>query len=179
MSSQAEEHEDPAVEAALYALLGRLLAAEVDAEFLAVLRSPGVAEVFERAVPACLVEFDLEDAAAEYCRLFVLPGGVPAVAGAWLPGEEPNRAAGIAGLVANLKSELQLELPQDLPPDHAGLLLPLLAWLTGHQADAADDFIDAALRPWLASFARALAGRSNLPLYRAVGKLLIVCVNDW
>jgi TorA maturation chaperone TorD len=162
----------PDPEAALYALLGRLFAAEIDAEFLAVLKgTPELLAVFETIAPGCL-DIDLEEAATEYCRLFVLPRGVPAVASAWLPGSDPNRAAPIVGLVYNLKSTLELSLPAELPPDHAGVLLPLMAWLLDKQPEAAADFQIVALNPWLEAFANALAEKAQLPVYRAIAKIL-------
>ena len=90
----------PSPEASLYALLGRLVASEIDPDLMAVLRTPGVLETFENIAPGCLDGFDQEAAVVEFCRLFVLPGGVPAVAAAWLPGSDPNRSVAITGLVA-------------------------------------------------------------------------------
>jgi len=156
----------------MYALLGRLFSSEIDHDLLVVLRSASIREVFETTEPGCLDDFDPEAAAAEYCRLFVLPKGVPAVAAAWLPGSDPNKSAGIIGLVLNLQSTLELNLPAALPPDHAGTLLPIMAWLLENQPEAAGDFQRVSLEPWLGQFAAALGEKTELPIYRVVSAIL-------
>ena len=162
----------PNQNAALYALLGRIFAKEIDPHFLKLLSATSeLSEVLNSIAPGCL-ELDLEEAAAEYCRLFILPRGVPAVASAWLPGNDPNVAAPIVGLVHNLQSTLQLSLPNELPPDHAGLLLPLMAWILDNQPDAAPEFHAVALTPWLHAFASALELKAQLPIYQAIAKIL-------
>ena len=162
----------PSAEASLYALLGRLFAAEIDLDLLAILQSHGIQESFDAIEPGCLDQFDQESAAAEFCRLFVLPNGVPAVAAAWLPGSDPNKFAAIAGLVLNLQSKLDLSLPAELPLDHAGTLLPIMAWLLENQSETAGDFQRIALDPWLGQFASALGEMTELPIYRAIAAIL-------
>lgn len=162
----------PDSEASLYALLGRLVAAEIDPDLMAVLRTPGIYETFDKMEPGCLDEFDHEAAAVEFCRLFVLPGGVPAVAAAWLSENDPNRSVGITGLVNSLVSELELSVPRELPLDHAGILLSIMAWLLENQPEAATDFQQTALGPWVGQFAGALEDGTELPIYRATAIIL-------
>ncbi len=162
----------PDAEASLYALLGRFFAAEIDRDLFETLQVPDIRETFEKIEPGCTACFDEEAAAAEFCRLFVLPKGTPAVAGAWLKGTGSPNSTAIVGLVLNLRSALDLDLPDHLPPDHAGVLLPLMAWLLDHQPDAAADFREQALAPWVAPFAAALQEKAELPLYRVVAKIL-------
>ena len=162
----------PSPEASLYALLGRLVASEIDPDLMAVLRTPGVLETFENIAPGCLDGFDQEAAVVEFCRLFVLPGGVPAVAAAWLPGSDPNRSVAITGLVNALVSKLELSVPPDLPLDHAGILLSIMPWLLEKQPEASDDFQQTARDPWIGRFARALEHGAELPIYRAMAIIL-------
>ena len=162
----------PNADAALYALLSRLLASEIDLDFHALLSSPEIREILEKVEPSCLDPFDQEMAASEYCRLFVLPNGVPPVASAWLPRSEPNHSVAIVGLVHRLQSALDLSLPTELPPDHAGTLLAIMSWLLDNQPDTAIDFQRSALAPWLGHFAGALQKEAKLPIYRATGAIL-------
>jgi TorA maturation chaperone TorD len=164
-------------EASLYNLLARLLSTEIDADFLALLHTPDIREIFEQIHPNCL-NIDLEEAATEYCRLFILPRGVPALASAWLPGDDPNKAAPIVGLVHNLKSTLTLSLPEDQLPDHAAVLLPLMAWLLDNQPEAAKDFHALALCPWIPAFATALKKKAKLPIYQATAEILRALEED-
>lgn len=79
-----------------------------------------------------LYERLLEDAAGEFCQLFVLPNGVSPLASAWLPGGDPNRAAGLAAVTRALRAEGQLELPDALgvlPDDHVSVVLALGSWM--------------------------------------------------
>lgn len=154
-------------EASLYNLLARLLSTEIDADFLTLLQSEDIRGIFEQIHPGCL-NIDFDDAATEYCRLFILPKGVPALASAWLSGEN----AVIPTLVHHLESTLQLSLPGDQRPDSAAVLLPLMAWLIENQAEASADFKAIALDPWIPAFAEALHEQANLPIYQVTAKLL-------
>jgi len=173
-----EDIQGPGIEAALLTLLGRLFAGEIDAELLDVLRTEGVREVFEQIEPACIDGIDLEDTAAEYCRLFVLPNGVAPVAGAWLGTDDPDAASAVAGLVQNIEKALELELPKDIPPDHAGTVLPLWGWLMENQPAGVEDFAGIAAAPWLPKFAEALEAGAEIPLYRVAGKLVAAYFAD-
>ncbi len=162
----------PSAEASLYTLLGRILSSEIDAGLLAVLQSEGIRETLEKIEPGSLESLCLETAATEFCRLFVLPNGVPPAAAAWFPEPNSDDAIQIGILVHNLQAELDLELPAGLPPDHAGTILAIMGWLSENQPPAAVEFRHTALAPWIGSFANALGRSTTVPFYRAVAAIL-------
>jgi TorA maturation chaperone TorD len=169
MTSPAKEAE---FKSALLALTGRLLADEIDEELLEVLRSPGIAEMFEDIDPGCL-EIDLEEAATEYHRLFVPPEGSEPAASSWLPDSGSVNTETIEDLVDEIAMTLCLSLPDDLPLDHASVLLPMLGWMVENQPDSVPEFFESTLMPWLSPFAKALEDGARLPIYQATGEILM------
>ena len=162
MSEEAE------LESAILALLGRLLAEEIDAELLEVLHTSGIAEIFEDIEPGCL-KVELNAATAEYQRLFTPPEGKFPVASNWASGSDDGE---IVELVEDIEATLGLNLPRDLPLDHASVLLPLMGWLVENQPTATSQFFEVAFKPWLSQFAAALSDNAELPIYRATARLL-------
>lgn len=171
--------------AAILSLLSRVLLTEVDDDLLDDLAREDVGEVLEVLEPGVGREIEAarKDAQArealdvEYCRLFVLPGGVPPHAAAWA-GDDPSAArVGYGERLGSLLDVLELRL-QDFgqgraPGDHVGIALALAA--VAHTRDAEGDVAVAVLdllRPWGPKFAEALAGRSEARLYAAAGRLL-------
>lgn len=173
--------------AGILSLLSRLLLEEVDVRLLEELSREEVRGGLEALEPGVGGEIAAarEDAAArealdvEYCRLFVLPGGVPPYAAAWAAADDDPSAARFAHgeRLGTLLDVLGLRL-QDfgrgrVPADHAGIALALAA--VAHAKDAEGDVAASALdllRPWGARFAAALAARSEARLYAAAGRLL-------
>lgn len=168
MTSPSQEAE---FKSALLALTGRLLADEIDEELLEVLHTPGIAEVFEDIETGCL-ELDLEEAAAEYHRLFVPPEGVEPTASSWLQDSDGENTVDIEELVDEIATTLCLNLPDDLPLDHASVLLPLMGWMVENQPGTVSEFFESTLMPWLSHFSKSLEDRARLPLYRATGEIL-------
>lgn len=174
--------------APLYSLFSLLLLAELDEESRAVLAEPVVAEVFERAGPG--TEAWLREpwtqarerrAREEFARLFLLPGGAPPFASAWIDG--PLEALG--GQLATLMSRALEALGREplerepwgrLPLDHAGLLFDVVssAMATGDaEAVAVAAHLDRELLgDWVGRFGAALASRAELPVYVALGRIL-------
>ena len=171
--------------AAILSLLSRLLVREVDEPLLAHLCRPEIAEVLEALEPGVGAEIARaerdpgvrEELDVEYCRLFLLPGGVSPFALAWA-GVEAGAAR--ATLQAEIGERLDLLglRPGDhglgnLPLDHVGVLLALAAVAEVRDPDgtAAADTREL-LRPWGRRFAEALEGAAASGLYRAVARLL-------
>ncbi len=121
-----------------------------------------------------------EQAAVDYCTLFVLPKGVSPMAGAWLgQGDREPNGVHIQTVVSSLSARVGFPLPESLaaaPPEHAGLLL----FLGGQLACATDSelskeaipFLKTTLCPWFARFSQALARSTVSPFYSKVGQLL-------
>ncbi|HEY5622825.1 MAG TPA: molecular chaperone TorD family protein [Gammaproteobacteria bacterium] len=171
-----------ALEASALALIGRVLAAEIDEGLLALLRDRAVATLFARCEPDCdrvlagpWGAAQYEAAHVEYCRLFVVPQLASPRAGSWLSAEDASGGVAIPDLVDALVEAVELELPADLaalPRDHVAVLLGIAAWLTEHRHPAAREFIDRTLAPWVGRFSGALATRAESPIYRACGRFL-------
>lgn len=151
---------------------------------LEVLRRDEVTRVLDSAAPGFAdyvardwSESDFEEEAEEFCRLFVLPDGARAQAGAWLPAHESHRAANIDALCRRVTGTLGLTLPpqiSELPPDHASPLLLIAAWLIDHDPRASIEFIEQAIGPWSDSFCDALASKAESPLYKAAAEVMRV-----
>lgn len=180
--------------APLYAFCADLLLHELDAPRFAALSQPHVCETLDRAAPGFLSwqaagfgparEAELR---SEYARLFLLPGGTPPFASAWIDGEREALGAQLATLVTRALEALGRERVRaepwgELPLDHAGLLFDLV--VSGVEAgDAGGRAVAAhveeeAITPWLAAFGRALAERATAPPYVALGRLLVSLAGD-
>jgi TorA maturation chaperone TorD len=182
---------DSASEAAAMTFLARLFASEIDAELLAALRVPGLKAglaAFDPGVEAALDADwgpkEYEEAATEFCELFVLPNGVAPIASAWLPGDDPNRAAALASVTHALREQGGLELPVSLarlPQDHVSVVLALGSWMLS-EVEARQDsetLLEAVFLPWAPRFARALEERSRHPIYAASARAtLALCDRD-
>jgi TorA maturation chaperone TorD len=169
----------------LMQLLGRLLVEELNPELIDILTQPDVLAVFGQADPDCVAYLSqtwdaaaYEQAAVDYCHLFILPKGVAPMASAWTENAE-NLSIQIQQSVASLRTSVDLALPEAfgaLPEEHAGLLL----FIAGRLAFAEDPdireqappFLQATAASWLGKFSDALAGSTTGPFYRSVGILL-------
>ncbi len=174
--------------APLYGFCADLLLHEIDPARLAVLSQPQVCEVLDRAAPgyrswqtAGWSPARESELRSEYARLFLLPGGTPPFASAWIDGEREALGAQLATLVTRALEALGRERVRaepwgELPLDHAGLLFDLV--VSGVQAgDARGRAVAAhveeeAITPWIATFGRALAEQAASPPYVALGHLL-------
>lgn len=166
-------------------LFGALLTRELDPPLLAVLADPEVRDGFERAAPGAAAaitrprdEADVEADAAEYARLFVVPGGVSPRASAWLASAVDGGPAAIGARVRAYEDALGAERSEELrslPDDHAALgLLLTAAALRGDEGSraAARQLFEELLVPWLLAFGEALEAAARDPVYRALGALL-------
>lgn len=171
-----------APDAAALVLLARVFAGEIDDDLLGLLQDRGVVACLEQCEPDCAPVLasrwgpaELEAAAVEYCRLFIVPQVAAPLASAWLAGNGPNAGARIAALVDTLVATAELELPPEiaaLPRDHVAVLLLITAWLMEHRRSVSGDFVERALVPWAGRFAAVVTAQAELPLYRAFGRFL-------
>lgn len=164
-------------------LLGRLLVEELSPELIRILRQPALLEAFG-GMAYLTQEWDAatyEQAAVDYCTLFVLPkGGVSPMAGAWLGGEEREpTGVHIQTVVSSIRARVEFPLPPTLaavPPEHVGLLLFLggqLACATDSElSQEAISFWKSTLCPWVSRFSASLAQTTVSPFYSKVGQLL-------
>ncbi len=176
---------------AVEALLARIFLKEVDAALLRALAEPRVVEVFETLEleferfidPASWDEATFDDHAAEYARLFLLPGGASPYAAAWKSGDDGAVRAALNHEISSLYAALRLE-PIDAgmgnaPSDHVGMLLSLCA--AAGQIDASGDLharARALLEDWAPSFAEKTRSLSTSPIYRAAARVLIALFDD-
>lgn len=172
--------------APIYAWLAPLFAQEIDSDLWATLRTPGVRDLlthvqpdFEPWIAQPLTPELREACAAEYARLFLLPGGVPPFASAWMDGNREQLGAELSVIVLRSCEVLGREPRRaepwgKLPLDHVGLLFDLTS-ISARSADplnreVGNHLAGEMLGEWLVSFGSALGEKANLPLYRALGR---------
>jgi TorA maturation chaperone TorD len=163
-------------EAAVAQLAASLLAHEIDASVLASLQQPETAAILKQIEPsvAPLLEQewtlqDFEDAAVEYCRLFILNPVAPARAAAY----EEKDSLEVAGRIQFMLDSGFLELPErfkTLAPDHIALLLLVYSSLEG---DDSIQFKGDNLA-WVSDFSERLENESQHALYLLAAKILRV-----
>jgi len=167
---------DMTPEAAVAQLAASLFAYEIDASLLASLQQPETAFILQKIEPrvASLLDKewapqDFEDAAVEYCRLFILDPVAPARAAAY---DEKNSLE-VAGRIQFMLDSGFLELPKrfkSLAPDHVALLLLVYSTLLG---DDSIQFKSENLA-WLPDFSARLENECKHPLYLLAAKILRV-----
>ncbi len=171
--------------APIEALLARVFLKEVDADLVAALAQPALADALEALAPGfrafvCDRTWDVaafDDEAAEYARLFLIPGGA-----------SPYAASGAAGAGGTVRAALQQEIavlyetlriaPRafglgNVPSDHIGMLLSLVS--VARQQDRSGGLAAKAmalLTPWAPRFAASVADSTRSPLYCASARLL-------
>lgn len=170
--------------APIYGFLTRLLLYEIDAETWNKLRDPVIVAFFERAQPGfgewiaqSPTPARLETEAEEFARLFLVPGGVPLFASAWLGGDSDRLASDLADFVHEVletigREPVHAEPWGRLPLDHLALWLDLIVATTQETPDLADHLEEQLMGPWVLALGEALEVQSRSPLYRATGALL-------
>ncbi len=170
----------------LYRLIGQCLISELDAPAIEMLRSTQIASVLEKLEPDFEAYVkrdwtakDFEDAAVEYCGLFVLPGGAPLRASSWIAGSEVEHTlvAGVEHVLMSFELSIDQLAVGNLSKDNIGLLLFLAAHLfevdASEQSRFGHDFVTNFVLPWAPVFSEALLAKSHNPVYRAMSLLLV------
>ena len=173
---------------ALHLLLANLFLREADADLLAQLAKPDIADVLELLEPGSRAwlqdttwdEPALDELASEYARLFLLPGGVSPYAVAWMDGEEGNIRARLGDEIGSVMEALRVRPAEmglgNVPSDHIGMLLALTAVaLQTEEAPAGGGLVGRIhdlMRAWAPAFADGLHEKADTPLYRAAARLL-------
>lgn len=124
---------------------------------------PSAAEVLDREWNKAA----FEEAAVEFCRLFILNPAVPARAAAY----EDKNSLEVAGRIQFMLDSGFLEVPErfrSLAPDHVALLLLVESSL--EDADALQFKADNLA--WLPEFSERLRNESKHALYRLVARIL-------
>lgn len=178
---------DTASLAPVYSIAARILLTELDREALEALNEERLLEVLETLRPGCRAYLRdtewtsdaLDDLAAAYCSLFILPGGVVPFAAHWLPGDAAVARDEFAVHVNEVLEALHVR-PSDfgmgnMPTDHIGVLLALqsVAMERGSPADV--ERAGRLLQPWGPVFAAELTRRAagmDAPIYEAAGRLV-------
>ena len=163
-------------EAAVAGLAASLLAQEINRETLASLQSPKIVPLLIEIEPEIETllekdwdEHDFEDAAVEFCRLFILDPKAPARAAAF---EDSNRPV-VASRIQMMIDAGNLNLPeryQSLAPDHIAVLLLVFSSLKEEDGQA---FKEENLF-WLPQFIDRLLSSEEHVLYRLIAKSLEV-----
>jgi len=169
----------------LYRLIGQCLISELDTPAIEMLRSAQISSVLGTLEPDFVAYVkrdwtakDFEDAAVEYCGLFVLPGGAPLRASSWIAGTEVEHTlvAGVEQVLMSFELSIDQLAVGNLSKDNIGLLLLLAAYL--FEVDASEksrfghDFVSNFVLPWAPAFSEALLAKTTNPVYRAMSLLL-------
>ena len=163
-------------------LAATLLATEVTPALLDSLQVPDTRAALSGIEPACadLLErswqsADFENAAVEFCRLFILNPAAPPRAAAWLEEVSGIDALVVAGMMQSWIDDGFLEVEpafSTLPPDHVALLLFVLAEIGRDDPDRAAQFRQDQLDSWLPQFLERLEEESGHPFYTLAAKLV-------
>ena len=168
--------------AGLYLLFAELIHREIDAKLLDLLRQPEVLAGFTELEPSCAdyltrewSESDYENAAVDFCDLFIMPesGSAPRAA-AWLEMGGELTAEAVDSVVNQFITEWKIEVPpsyQYLAYDHLSLIFYLAVVIAEQDEELAEEFEAAVLTPWIGRFGESLKSSSS-PFYRALGVML-------
>lgn len=176
MSAESEKSEmmPEAARADVESFLSRFLVREIDRQFVVQLTESPASELLELLAPGCrayLTNFDYEaeeDAAVEFCRLFIAPATVPPRSAQWMQDPEGLIAA---ELTTQSLAELGMESQENLPSDHLGLLLEILASSRRTDRGILVKQVYAHLNQCLPNFAQKWESEAENPLYLACAKL--------
>ena len=168
-------------DAAVLQLTATLLATEIEPQLLSVLQEPETASALSNIEPACKElltrpweETDFDDAAVEFCRLFILNPAVPPRAIAWMEKDaqaNPVVASRIQTLIDH--GTLRLGPPfQNLPPDHIAVLLLVYSQLAASSQERGKEFVTENLSSWLPQFTSSLRECRTHPIYSLAAKLI-------
>jgi len=176
---------EPMPEATARASVARLIAhfllCEIDEAGLGTLLQPDVLEILGKLEPGCAEYLggdwraaDFEQAAVDYCSLFVLPKGAPPFASAWLGGTPHEHGPRLLALIRQVAGRLEINSGFDnLPADHLGLVLSLWAEAVERQdSEAAATVEMELLQPVVHDFCRAVRDGTQNVFYRGMASLL-------
>ena len=166
-------------------LLARVFLKEADPDLLRALTRAEITEVLELLEPGFTTyvrnagsERELDELAAEFAGLFLLPRGIPPYAASWMEGDEGTVRARLEDQISLLYQSLQME-PADIglgnvPADHIGMLLALTSVALEREASGGLAGRSTALfEAWAPAFAAGVIREAKSPLYRAAARLLI------
>lgn len=176
MPNRINETVDPLAPVAQ--LLAELLSREVDERLLSILRADGVREVLSAGDPelAAALETpwskaDFEAYAVEFCRLFIYPAVAPARPEHWMKTESGEQFSIRRWFEENELPELAPHFAE-LPDTHIAKILAIRAGVGESSKDHAAAYDAEMIAPWVNAFAEALRAKSEMALYRGIGRLL-------
>lgn len=172
----------------------RLLVRELDDETVEALADRSLADALDAYQPGCsgyLARLaadsgpGLQDAATDFCALFVVSKPTCPYASAWLPGTSAETGAAITRSVDDWMTQLAIELAPgawgNIPRDHVAVLAGLVA-LALHQPGpdgvALARTIAASTLGWVPAFADAVCAATGNPLYRAAARMVEHVLGD-
>ena len=156
--SDAPAIADLAERAAVYALLSRLWAAEVDNALLAALESGDLRLAYESAGGRLAVGESLEDLQQDYCRLFIGPQGhMPPVQSVWQEGRFQGDAADSLRQYLDILGITVFEA-DPRPPDHAANILDMFSRVLTSVTESPELQAEPDLGELMASFFEAHVG---------------------
>jgi len=186
MSKESNEEK-----AAIYALLGRIFITELDLpalQALQALQQAEISSVFEKLQTGFQDylnktdwnEQQIEQLAADYCQLFILPqkSGLSLRASHWMSSDAENDLSRLEAVINELDfdSKSCLAGVDNLPSDHLGILLYFISSIYASKRSEirklAKSIIQLVLLPWIFQFTGNLQSHCKNPLYLASAKLL-------
>jgi len=174
---------------AIYALLGRIFISELDRQGLHALKDRAISSVLEKLETGFQEYMDssewdserVEELAAEYCQLFIVPGrsALSLRAGQWMGGEDGHAIERLEVIIRGLEFDGSAGVPgyKKVPDDHLGILLYFLSSVYASSEvnirRLGPSIAGVVLHPWIFRFGEGLLVRTRSPLYAASGKLLL------
>jgi len=189
----SEESQLNAVRAAVYNLLSRLVAMEVDEELVRELGTEDVQSLLNyfaqlgefkphvNTINTYLAKLSDEgyrlELAADYCTLFLMDGkhGVSLYASQYLSSDASDGLFGeIHHEMTAVLSKSQLAMSSDFPEpaDHLAVLLAYMSQICDHEPEVQADFLTRYLGSWLNTFKQQLDREDDRGFYAAVGALI-------
>ncbi len=175
------------VRAVALEVAARLVVRELDHAVVESLRAPALRDALSAYDSDCAAYLDaldaggadaLEQAATEFCSLFVLGKNTSPHASAWLGSDPAETGAAITRSVAGWMDQLGVEVaPGDwgnIPRDHLAVLCGLVA-IALHAPHPAGERLARTIAVealgWVPAFAEAVEHATTNPLYRAAARL--------
>lgn len=180
--SVASKESKQSAQIGLLRLLARIYLKEVDEELVSFLKEQDCLDVFGLSFSPWSAEQE-DEAAVEYCRLFITPGVCVPLASAFLGGAKggsKGEGGAVALMVPGILEQLDVSLEPklaELPNDHLSLLFSLWALLL-EEGEGGEQFKELCIEPWALAFVVRLEEEAQHPFYQGLAQVTRECLQS-